>query len=139
VLDKKLAEIERRKSQLTPAILDSGCQRRRSSYTYTEVRESLPACLPPAQVTALHMACWSGQREVVDILLERGADPNSLVTITPDGGSQWQFSPLYLAARHSQPGICRALLARGARQDLGDWGPMEDAATEEIRQILRGR
>ena len=136
MLKKKLDEIERRKSQLTPAVLDSGCQRRFSIYTHTEVRESLPACLPPAQVTALHLACEYGQREVVDILLERGADPDSLVTATKDGGSQLQYSPLYLAAFFSQPGICRALLARGARQDLGD-SPMEVAWTEEIRMILR--
>ena len=139
VLEGKLSEIVRRKSQLTPAILDSGCQGRTSSFTYTEVRECLPACLPPAQVTALHLACEYGQREVVDILLERGADPNSLATCTLYWWLQRQYSPLHWAAAWGHPDICRALLAHGARLDVGDWSPMDQASTEEIRKILRGR
>ena len=138
MLEKNLSEIVSRKSQLTPALLDSGCQQRYSIYTWTEVRECLPARLPPAQVTALHLACLYGQREVVDILLDMGADPNRLATVTHVGGRPWQVSPLCEAASMGHPDICRVLLAHGARLDVGV-NPMNQAKTEEVRMILRGR
>ena len=134
----EVSSLGRRREELTPAIINSVCQMRYDIYTYTKVRECLPARLPPAQVTALHLACLYGQREVVDILLDMGADPNRLATVTHVGGRPWQVSPLCEAASMGHPDICRVLLAHGARLDVGV-NPMNQAMTEEIRMILRGR
>ena len=57
-------------------------------------------------VTPLHSACASGERESARILLEAGADPN----IRQQGG----FTPLHAAAQNGDEELTRLLLARGA-------------------------
>jgi ankyrin repeat protein len=60
-------------------------------------------------VTPLSLACQNGSTAMVELLLERGADPNTVVR----GGE----TVLMTAARTGKPGPVRALLARGAEVD----------------------
>ena len=57
-------------------------------------------------VTPLHSACASGERESARILLEAGADPNA----RQQGG----FTPLHAAAQNGDDELARMLLERGA-------------------------
>ena len=60
-------------------------------------------------VTPLSLACQNGNTAMVELLLERGADPN---TVTRGGETV-----LMTAARTGKPGPVKALIARGARVD----------------------
>jgi ankyrin repeat protein len=60
-------------------------------------------------VTPLHSACASGERESARILLEAGVDPN----VRQQGG----FTPLHAAAQNGDEELARLLLARGADPD----------------------
>ena len=57
-------------------------------------------------VTPLHSACASGERESARILLEAGAEPNVR--------QRDSFTPLHAAAQHGDEELARLLLARGA-------------------------
>ena len=57
-------------------------------------------------VTPLHSACASGERESARVLLEAGGDPN----VRQQGG----FTPLHAAAQNGDEELARMLLARGA-------------------------
>ena len=57
-------------------------------------------------VTPLHSACASGERESARILLEAGANPN----VRQQGG----FTPLHAAAQNGDEELARLLLDRGA-------------------------
>lgn len=57
-------------------------------------------------VTPLHSACASGERESARILLEAGADPNAR--------QQSGFVPLHAAAQNGDEQLAQLLLARGA-------------------------
>ncbi|XP_070770999.1 unconventional myosin-XVI [Enoplosus armatus] len=61
-------------------------------------------------VTLLHIACASGYREVVSVLLESGADPH------PADNNFW--TPLHLAAKYGQTSIVSQLLRHGANPTL---------------------
>jgi ankyrin repeat protein len=60
-------------------------------------------------VTPLSLACQNGSTAMVELLLERGADPNTVVR----GGE----TVLMTAARTGKPVPVKALLARGAKVD----------------------
>lgn len=60
--------------------------------------------------TALHLAIEQGLEEIVETLLNRGADPNSWNTL-------YKGTPLYAAAAFNHVVICRLLLAAGAKRD----------------------
>jgi ankyrin repeat protein len=76
------------------------------------------------KTTALMWAAAEGHREVVDVLLEAGADPNRQAHVTsltqrhnadhPTGG----FTALMLAARNGHEEMVRQLVARGADVNL---------------------
>jgi ankyrin repeat protein len=76
------------------------------------------------QTTALMWAAAEGHLEVVDLLLEAGADPNRQGHVTslterhnadhPTGG----FTPLMFAARNGNEAMVRKLLSRGANINL---------------------
>ena len=73
----------------------------------------LPSQTPP-QVTPLYLACWFQVWDSALLLLSRGADPNKAAKNYRD-----VFTPLNWAAWFNSTAVCRSLLARGARLDLG--------------------
>ncbi|CAJ1079539.1 unconventional myosin-XVI isoform X2 [Xyrichtys novacula] len=82
-------------------------------------------------VTLLHIACASGYREVVSVLLESGADPH------PADNSFW--TPLHLAAKYGQTSIVSQLLRHRANPTLLNCNqdkPSDIAASEPIADML---
>uniref|UniRef100_A0A673B0Z1 Myosin XVI n=1 Tax=Sphaeramia orbicularis TaxID=375764 RepID=A0A673B0Z1_9TELE len=82
-------------------------------------------------VTLLHIACASGYREVVSVLLESGADPH------PADNSFW--TPLHLASKYGQTSIISQLLKHGANPTLLNCNqdkPSDIAASEPIVEML---
>ncbi|XP_038145588.1 unconventional myosin-XVI isoform X1 [Cyprinodon tularosa] len=82
-------------------------------------------------VTLLHIACASGYREVVSVLLESGADPH------PADNNFW--TPLHLAAKYGQISIVCKLLRYGANPTLLNCNqdkPSDLAVSEPIAEML---
>ncbi|KAK2839918.1 hypothetical protein Q5P01_013658 [Channa striata] len=82
-------------------------------------------------VTLLHIACASGYRDVVCVLLESGADPH------PADNSFW--TPLHLAAKYGQTSIVSQLLRHRANPTLLNCNqdkPSDIAASEPIAEML---
>uniref|UniRef100_A0A8C7VKV7 Myosin XVI n=1 Tax=Oncorhynchus mykiss TaxID=8022 RepID=A0A8C7VKV7_ONCMY len=84
-------------------------------------------------VTLLHIACASGYRDVVSVLLEHGADPQ------PSDNGYW--TPLHLAAKYGQTSIVSQLLKHRADPTLlncnqdkpsGPYSKLEQASTINI-------
>ncbi|XP_064166257.1 unconventional myosin-XVI-like isoform X3 [Anguilla rostrata] len=83
-------------------------------------------------VTLLHIACASGYRDVVSLLLQSGADPQLA------DGSYW--TPLHLAAKYGQSDIVGQLLDQHANPTLLNCNldrPSGVAATANIAKILQ--
>uniref|UniRef100_UPI0009B4ADF4 unconventional myosin-XVI n=1 Tax=Monopterus albus TaxID=43700 RepID=UPI0009B4ADF4 len=72
-------------------------------------------------VTLLHIACASGYRDVVCLLLQSGADPH------PADNNFW--TPLHLAAKYGQTSIVSQLLRHRAK-------PTDIAASQPIADML---
>ncbi|KAL3116325.1 hypothetical protein niasHT_002408 [Heterodera trifolii] len=72
--------------------------------------------------TRSRSALWSAflrqHTEIVDLLLEKGADPNEPVADQVNNINT-NMTPLFLAVRHANLPLCRVLVARGANVDLG--------------------
>ncbi|XP_047457190.1 unconventional myosin-XVI isoform X2 [Mugil cephalus] len=82
-------------------------------------------------VTLLHIACASGYREVVSVLLEAGAEPH------PADNNFW--TPLHLAAKYGQTSIVSRLLRHGANPTLLNCDqdkPSDIAVSEPIADML---
>ncbi|XP_038575834.1 unconventional myosin-XVI-like [Micropterus salmoides] len=82
-------------------------------------------------VTLLHIACASGYREVVSVLLESGVDPH------PADNNFW--TPLHLAAKYGQTSIVSQLLRHGANPTLLNCNqdkPSDIAVSEPIAEML---
>ncbi|XP_055727691.1 unconventional myosin-XVI isoform X1 [Salvelinus fontinalis] len=82
-------------------------------------------------VTLLHIACASGYREVVSVLLEDGADPQ------PSDDGYW--TPLHLAAKYGQTSIVSQLLKHRADPTLLNCNqdkPSGIAASDPIMAML---
>ncbi|XP_055464442.1 unconventional myosin-XVI isoform X2 [Psammomys obesus] len=82
-------------------------------------------------VTLLHMACASGYREVVLLILEHGGDVNKM-----DDG---YWTPLHLAAKYGQTTLVKLLLSHQANPHLENCNgekPSDIAASEAIEEML---
>uniref|UniRef100_UPI0037E96B2C unconventional myosin-XVI n=1 Tax=Semicossyphus pulcher TaxID=241346 RepID=UPI0037E96B2C len=82
-------------------------------------------------VTLLHIACASGYREVVSVLLASGTDPH------PADNNFW--TPLHLAAKYGQTSIVSQLLRHRANPTLLNCNqdkPSDIAASEPIADLL---
>ncbi|XP_057192130.1 unconventional myosin-XVI isoform X1 [Triplophysa rosa] len=82
-------------------------------------------------VTLLHIACASGYKEVVSVLLQNGAD------VQVSDSSYW--TPLHLAAKYGQTHIVSQLLKHKADPHLLNCNqdkPSDIAATEQIAEML---
>ncbi|XP_049450577.1 unconventional myosin-XVI isoform X3 [Epinephelus fuscoguttatus] len=82
-------------------------------------------------VTLLHIACASGYREVVSVLLASGVDPH------PADNNFW--TPLHLAAKYGQTSIVSQLLRHRANPTLLNCNqdkPSDISASEPIADML---
>ncbi|KAL3125270.1 hypothetical protein niasHT_000681 [Heterodera trifolii] len=77
---------------------------------------------PVERVTRTGSALWSAffrhHWGIVELLLEKGADPNEPVILEAND-QRMNMTPLYSAVRHANLELCRVLIARGANVDLG--------------------
>jgi ankyrin repeat protein len=65
--------------------------------------------------TALHYAAMFGNTALIELLLNHGADPNSV--------AKWDITPLYNARTYNHPEAERILLAHGANPDTSHINP----------------
>ncbi|CAN0533969.1 unnamed protein product, partial [Ectocarpus sp. 12 AP-2014] len=83
--------------------------------------------------TALHAACGTGQSRIVAMLIEAGADPN---TIRPKDG----YSPLLIAVKVRERGIVNVLLEAKADPELSSHAegiaPLHMAASQGMTEIV---
>ncbi|KAL3079977.1 hypothetical protein niasHS_011471 [Heterodera schachtii] len=77
---------------------------------------------PVERVTRTGSALWSAffrhHLGIVELLLEKGADPNEPI-IFEAHDHRTNMTPLYSAVLHANLPLCRLLVARGANVDLG--------------------
>ncbi|XP_025779779.1 unconventional myosin-XVI [Puma concolor] len=82
-------------------------------------------------VTLLHMACASGYKEVVSLLLEHGGDLNIV--------DNQYWTPLHLAAKYGQTNLVKLLLMHQANPNLlncNEEKASDIAASEFIEEML---
>uniref|UniRef100_A0A8C6A551 Myosin motor domain-containing protein n=1 Tax=Marmota marmota marmota TaxID=9994 RepID=A0A8C6A551_MARMA len=82
-------------------------------------------------VTLLHMACASGYKEVVSLILEHGGDLNIV--------DDQYWTPLHLAAKYGQTNLVKLLLLHQANPNLvncNEEKPSDIAASELIEEML---
>ncbi|XP_004704462.1 unconventional myosin-XVI [Echinops telfairi] len=82
-------------------------------------------------VTLLHMACASGYKEVVSLILEHGGDLNIV--------DNRYWTPLHLAAKYGQTNLVKLLLLHQANPNLlncNEEKPSDIAASEFIEEML---
>ncbi|XP_054710172.1 LOW QUALITY PROTEIN: putative ankyrin repeat protein RF_1087 [Uloborus diversus] len=82
--------------------------------------------------TPLHYAVWKGYVEIVNILLQNGANPN----LTGKNGC----TPLHYAVKYSFLNIAKALLASGAVYDVVDYSgkkPLDFSEDKSITNVLQ--
>ncbi|KAL3105879.1 hypothetical protein niasHT_026654 [Heterodera trifolii] len=69
-----------------------------------------------------HSPLWAaiigGQTKVIESLLEKGADPNEIGTLTHEGQER-TLSPLHYFAAEGNLDICKLLVSKGAKVDHG--------------------
>eukprot|EP00092_Neocalanus_flemingeri_P057374 GFUD01068180.1.p1 GENE.GFUD01068180.1~~GFUD01068180.1.p1 ORF type:complete len:157 (-),score=26.99 GFUD01068180.1:13-483(-) len=116
VADDNLAELRRRKTQLTKHVLDSVC-------TMTTPDGSVYTNL-----TALPLACWFNYTDCAELLLTADAEVNTAVVGTgPSGRQEGTVSPLYWAVYHQNRALVGMLRAKGARTDVGTASALDAA------------
>ncbi|KAL3122441.1 hypothetical protein niasHT_000074 [Heterodera trifolii] len=68
--------------------------------------------------SALWSAFFRQHIDIVDLLLEKGADPNEPV-VGRENDTNTNMTPLFIAVLHAHLPLCRVLVDRGANVDLG--------------------
>jgi ankyrin repeat protein len=97
----------------------------------------------PDGFTPIGLAAFFGRKDVLDFLLQHGADPNAA------SKNQMRVTPLHSAVAHRDPEIATAmvesLLSNGAKVNIaqdGGWTPLHQAAAHgqmEIMELLLDR
>ena len=92
----------------------------------------------PDGFTALGLACFFGSKEAVEVLLEKGADPNAV------SKNRMRVTPLHSAVAHRDGAkaleMSRLLLAHNAQVNVaqeGGWTPLHQAAAHGQTEIVR--
>jgi ankyrin repeat protein len=78
-----------------------------------EILESEPSLLEsedPDGTRPLHFACWKGHTEIVEYLLDQGAD----ITAQNPGNTHWGGTPLHVTAHANNRAEALLLLQKGA-------------------------
>jgi ankyrin repeat protein len=91
----------------------------------------------PDGFSALGLAAFFGQRDVLDALLSRGADPNVA------SSNAMQVRPIHSAAAHREPraalAMVESLIAAGADPNVaqpGGWTPLHQSAAHGNRDLV---
>lgn len=105
--DKDVAQIDAQIGSLICA--DTGVDAHRNDESATPsltgpIFNTIKTCRDGRKWTCLHFASAGGNRPVVESIL--GVDPTLAVSVDVDG-----LTPLMIAARHAELGICQAILS----------------------------
>jgi ankyrin repeat protein len=88
--------------------------------------------------TPLHLAAYSGHREIADLLIANGADVNAKIDVI-------ECTPLHLCAKQGHKDMAELLIAKGADVNAGDdsgWTPLRYAVRkgrQEVADLLNER
>jgi len=88
----------------------------------------------PDGFTCLHLACFFGQKPIVDILLNSGAFVNA------EARNHMKVTPLHSAASARNPEIVKKLLEHGAHPNArqnGGWTALQSAAMHGDQDIVK--
>jgi ankyrin repeat protein len=92
----------------------------------------------PDGFTPIGLAAFFGRKDVLDFLLQHGADPNAA------SKNQMRVTPLHSAVAHRDPEIATAmvesLLSNGAKVNIaqdGGWTPLHQAAAHGQMEIMK--
>ena len=86
--------------------------------------------------TALHLACEGGEKEIVKLLLEKGATIDGIIYVRNVRGE----APIHFAAGYGYEGIVDLLLERGVEIDVRDnhgCTPLHHAARNDQEKMIQ--